>query len=89
MPTVIGVGPQMETPMETGDKEGSAAVPQRKYYIDNTFIHVPREGVEMVSPMKDGMSKLHVMGLPPSPFLYLNRWHEYVTCDGPPPPFLP
>ena len=68
VPTVIGVGPQMETPMETGDKEGSAAVPQRKYYIDNTFIHVPREGVEMVSPMKDGCHPS--WGTPSPPLLW-------------------
>lgn len=58
VPTVIGVGPQVDAPMET-DKEGSTVGPQRKYYIDNTFIHVPREGVEMASPMKDGMSMSH------------------------------
>lgn len=55
VPTVIGVGPQADAPMET-DKEGSTiTASQRKYYIDNTFIHVPREGVEVVSPLKDGM----------------------------------
>lgn len=52
------MGPQVDAPMET-DKEGSSAAAQRKYYVDNTFIHVPREGVEMVSPMKDGMGTLH------------------------------
>ena len=51
----------MDVPMEM-DKEGSSVVPQRKYYIDNTFIHVPREGVEIASPMKDGMSTSHDIG---------------------------
>ena len=30
---------------------------EKKYYIDTTFITPPREGVEMVSPLKDGLGK--------------------------------
>ena len=60
------MGPQVDAPMET-DKEGSSTAAQRKYYVDNTFIHVPREGVEMVSPMKDGMGTLHDGPPPPPP----------------------
>ena len=57
VPTTIGVGPPTEVAMET-DKEGHPhpADPKR-HYIDSTYIHVPREGVEMQSPMKDGMSE--------------------------------
>ena len=53
VPTTIGVGPPTEVAMET-DKEGHPhpADPKR-HYIDSTYIHVPREGVEMQSPMKD------------------------------------
>ena len=56
IPTVMGVGPGEDgVAMET-DKDQS---PKRaeKYYIDSTFIHRPREGVEMKHPLKDGLSK--------------------------------
>ena len=53
VPTTIGVGPPTEVAMET-DKEGHPhpAEPKR-HYIDSTYIHVPKEGVEMQSPMKE------------------------------------
>ena len=41
--------------MET-DKEAPPP-PEKKYYIDSTFLYTPREGVELVSPLKDGLSK--------------------------------
>ena len=56
--------------METGSSESSAsaagasaavATPtspkEKKYYIDSTFITPPREGVDMVSPLKDGLGE--------------------------------
>ena len=56
IPTVIGVGPGEDgVAMET-DKDHSPKRPE-KYYIDSTFIHRPREGVEMKHPLKDGLSE--------------------------------
>lgn len=41
--------------MET---DGKLATPtQKKYYIDCTNLHVPREGVELAHPLSDGMGK--------------------------------
>jgi len=31
--------------------------PEKKYYIDPTFLYTPREGVEMASPLKDGIGE--------------------------------
>ena len=56
IPTTIGVGPGMVVAMET-DKDPTPTT-EKKYYIDPTFLYTPREGVEMVSPLKDGLSKL-------------------------------
>ena len=45
--------------MET-DKEAKttpALQPGKKYYIDSTYLYKPREGVELMSPLKDGLSK--------------------------------
>lgn len=60
----MGVGPgttPTAEPMET-DKDGTApqATPQpgKKYYIDSTYLYSPRENVEMVSPLKDGLGKV-------------------------------
>ena len=48
--------------METNSEptaSASAATPaspkEKKYYIDTTYITPPREGVDMVSPLKDGL----------------------------------
>ena len=56
IPTTIGVGPGSIVAMET-DKEPTHTT-EKKYYIDPTFLYTPREGVEMVSPLKDGLSRL-------------------------------
>ena len=56
IPTTIGVGPGSVVAMET-DKD-PAPTTEKKYYIDPTFLYTPREGVEMVSPLKDGLSRL-------------------------------
>lgn len=32
----------------------------RSYYIDTTALHVPRAGVELISPLKNGMSMTHL-----------------------------
>jgi hypothetical protein len=57
IPTAIGVGPGPDIPMET-DESTSVTVPvaNKKYYIDNTVLGVPREDVEIISPIKDGLS---------------------------------
>ena len=56
IPTTIGVGPGSIVAMET-DKDPTHTT-EKKYYIDPTFLYTPREGVEMVSPLKDGLSRL-------------------------------
>lgn len=48
------MGVQMsDAPMETDAKDPSQAKATKKYFIDATFIHRPREGVEMRNPMRD------------------------------------
>lgn len=57
-PTVIGVTLDREdgsTPMETdGDKGKQSGT---TYYIDTNQLRVPRESMEVMSPLKNGMSK--------------------------------
>lgn len=57
-PTVIGVTVDREdgtTPMETdGDKGKQSGT---TYYIDTNQLRVPRENMEVMSPLKNGMSK--------------------------------
>lgn len=41
--------------MET---DGKLTTPtQKKYYIDCTNVHVPKEGMELTHPLSDGMGK--------------------------------
>uniref|UniRef100_A0AAQ4R505 Actin-like 6A n=1 Tax=Gasterosteus aculeatus aculeatus TaxID=481459 RepID=A0AAQ4R505_GASAC len=58
-PTVIGVTIDREdgsTPMETdGDKTKQSGT---TYYIDTNQLRVPRESMEVMSPLKNGMKKL-------------------------------
>lgn len=56
IPTAVGIV-STATPdaMET---DGKLTTPtQKKYYIDCTNIHVPREGMELTHPLSDGMGK--------------------------------
>lgn len=56
----MGPGKPPETEAMETDKDASAAAPpapEKKYYIDSTYLYTPREGVELVSPLKDGLSK--------------------------------
>lgn len=57
-PTVIGVTLDREdgsTPMETdGDKGKQGGT---TYYIDTNQLRVPRESMEVMSPLKNGMSE--------------------------------
>ena len=55
MPTAIGVGPAGEVPMETDGR--SAPQVEKKYYIDSTFITVPRENMEINTPLRDGLGQ--------------------------------
>ena len=53
MPTVI---PATEVAMET---DGGSVTTQmeKKYYIDSTYITVPREGVEVNTPLRDDLGE--------------------------------
>ena len=42
--------------METDKSPAQSS--KKKYYIDPTFIYPPREGVEMVTPLRNGLGKL-------------------------------
>lgn len=58
---MMGVGPgaaPTTESMET-DKDSNSAPPppEKKYYIDSTYLYTPRENVELVSPLKDGLSE--------------------------------
>lgn len=52
--------------METSTEPTAASAPtpaspkEKKYYIDTTFITPPREGVDMMSPLKDGLGECHL-----------------------------
>lgn len=55
IPTTVGVGlAAADAPMET-DGSPSQQTPKKKYYIDPTFIYPPKEGVEMVTPLRNGL----------------------------------
>lgn len=32
-------------------------LPEKKYFIDTNSIHLPKENMEIINPVKDGMSK--------------------------------
>ena len=55
IPTTIGVGPSPVVAMETN--KDPVPTPEKKHYIDPTFLYTPREGVEMASPLRDGIGK--------------------------------
>ena len=63
-PTVIGVTLDREdgsTPMETdGDKGKQSGT---TYYIDTNQLRVPRENMEVMSPLKNGMSEFSMLSL--------------------------
>ena len=40
-------------------------LPEKKYYIDTNHIHLPKENMELINPVKDGMSE----------------YEEYFTCN--------
>ena len=32
-------------------------LPEKKYYIDTNHIHIPKDNMEIINPVKDGMSE--------------------------------
>uniref|UniRef100_A0A673JHN3 Actin-like protein 6B n=1 Tax=Sinocyclocheilus rhinocerous TaxID=307959 RepID=A0A673JHN3_9TELE len=52
-PTTIGVNAEEEGSPDMGAEQESNS--GRSYYIDTTALHVPRAGVELISPLKNGM----------------------------------
>uniref|UniRef100_A0A8C1H3K4 Actin-like 6B n=2 Tax=Cyprinus carpio TaxID=7962 RepID=A0A8C1H3K4_CYPCA len=52
-PTTIGVNAEEEGPADMGAEQEINS--GRSYYIDTTALHVPRSGVELISPLKNGM----------------------------------
>lgn len=59
VPTAIGVGPPTEVSMETDS--GPVKQLEKKYYIDSTYITVPREGVEINTPLRDGLGEFYAV----------------------------
>ncbi|CAM4673816.1 unnamed protein product [Leuciscus chuanchicus] len=52
-PTTIGVHTEEEGQADMGAEQEITS--GRSYYIDTTALHVPRAGVELISPLKNGM----------------------------------
>ena len=50
------MGHKTEVSMETDKDPAPPPTQEKKFYIDSTFLYSPREGVEMKSPLKDGLS---------------------------------
>uniref|UniRef100_A0A8B9J8H1 Actin-like 6B n=1 Tax=Astyanax mexicanus TaxID=7994 RepID=A0A8B9J8H1_ASTMX len=55
-PTSLGVHVEEEGPAEMGAEQDNNS--GRTFYMDTTALHVPRPGVELISPLKNGMKKL-------------------------------
>ncbi|GCC16503.1 hypothetical protein chiPu_0022583, partial [Chiloscyllium punctatum] len=54
-PTTVGLINHDEAVMEIdGEKDAKSG---KTYYIDTNSLHVPREGVEVISPLKNAMSE--------------------------------
>ena len=67
VPTAIGVGPASEVPMETDGGGTVTTQMEKKYYIDSTHITVPRENVEINTPLRDGLGQRQLLQLPTPP----------------------
>uniref|UniRef100_A0A8B9HGG2 Actin-like 6B n=1 Tax=Astyanax mexicanus TaxID=7994 RepID=A0A8B9HGG2_ASTMX len=52
-PTSLGVHVEEEGPAEMGAEQDNNS--GRTFYMDTTALHVPRPGVELISPLKNGM----------------------------------
>ncbi|XP_055698167.1 actin-like protein 6B [Phlebotomus papatasi] len=58
IPAVVGVGPDNTTPitdLEVRPDNNITPSKNFKYYVDTTFLNVPRTGLEVQTYMKDGM----------------------------------
>uniref|UniRef100_A0AAY5EU78 Actin-like 6B n=1 Tax=Electrophorus electricus TaxID=8005 RepID=A0AAY5EU78_ELEEL len=55
-PTSLGAHVEEEGPAEMGSEQENTS--GRSFYLDTTALHVPRAGVELISPLKNGMKKL-------------------------------
>lgn len=56
-PTTVGLLSHDEAAMELdGEKEKKSG---KVYYMDTNSLHVPRENTEVISPLKNGMSRWH------------------------------
>lgn len=53
----LGTTPTSEAMETNATAPSPGPPPSKKYYIDSTYLYTPREGVEMVSPLKDGLSE--------------------------------
>lgn len=91
-PTVIGVTLDREdgtTPMETDGEKGKQS--GTTYYIDTNQLRVPRENMEVMSPLKNGMSRCSfflkqntnavflVIGFQPLFYNIMAKW--FLTCS--------
>ncbi|KAK1803379.1 hypothetical protein P4O66_020718 [Electrophorus voltai] len=52
-PTSLGAHVEEEGPAEMGSEQENTS--GRSFYLDTTALHVPRAGVELISPLKNGM----------------------------------
>ncbi|XP_076842278.1 actin-like protein 6B isoform X2 [Brachyhypopomus gauderio] len=52
-PTSVGVDVEEDRPGETTTEQENTS--GRSFYLDTTALHVPRAGVELISPLKNGM----------------------------------
>ncbi|KAG5876710.1 hypothetical protein JTB14_038027 [Gonioctena quinquepunctata] len=58
IPAVVGVAPdsvKLEPEVKSEDGNVSSSPPSLKYFIDTTYLHTPKPGMELHSYMKDGM----------------------------------
>lgn len=58
IPAVVGVGPEQpetSTDLETKTDSNISQTSGRKYYIDTTYVNVPRSNMEIQTYMKEGM----------------------------------
>lgn len=59
-PGVTPTTEAMETDKQVDGTSAAPPAPNKKYYIDSTYLYTPRENVEMLSPLKDGLSEFKV-----------------------------
>jgi len=59
IPSVVGAGPEVSATNQDGETKHDNNITQnnigRKYYVDTTYVNVPRSNMEIQAYMKDGM----------------------------------